>query len=145
MFFSLLIFRSYVYFLYYMYLCIVFYTLIVLSTYCVSKYILDKKSLKKNENVWSWYLLYLLWSNCVWSWCLLCLLWSIKKNVFDHGAYCTCYDPKKKFIVLNFTRKYILYKMIHLSTHLYGILPMYSIELCSSMLHKFAVLSFFFV
>ena len=52
---------------------------------------------------------------------------------------------KKKFIVLNFTRKYILYKMIHLSTHLYGILPMYSIELCSSMLHKFAVLSFFFV
>ena len=69
-----------------------------------------------------------------------------KKNVFDHGACCTCYDPKKKkFIVLNFTRKYILYKMIHLSTHLYGILPMYSIELCSSMLHKFAVLSFFFV
>ena len=52
---------------------------------------------------------------------------------------------KKKFIVLNFTRKYILYKMIHLSTHLYGILPMYSIELCSSMLHKFSVLSFFFV
>ena len=66
---------------------------------------------------------------CVWSWCLLYLLWS----------------KKKKFIVLNFTRKYILYKMIHLSTHLYGILPMYSIELCSSMLHKFSVLSFFFV